>query len=203
MRSCKSTRSPRANFLLYCLALGLALSLHQAGAQEPEIDEGGYKLVLEKVPDIEPGKASLLSGSTGPEGDKFFVEHLTMFQPVTVVLIAADPERPAKLSLAKYRYDEVVWSGDTGEEGAVSHYFRTQGELKIHVTPVDDDPEAETAYGLIVWAADIPGPELPPPVVIAGESEASSGFPLWLKLLAGVVVLGGIALVFFRMGRRS
>lgn len=190
--------SPTRFPLIFLILLSL---LQPALAQEPQIDEGGYKLTLGAIPEIESGKATLMSGNTGPDGDKFYLEHLTMFQPVTVYLIAADPATPVRMNLAKYRYDEVAWDGDTGSEGTLAHSFRTQGELKIHVTPASGDGEA--AYGLIVWAADLPQPDLPPPVTVAGESSTPGGSSMRLKVAGGIVLLGIIAFVFFRLGRRS
>lgn len=190
------------------LALIVALShMPVLPAQEPKFDEGGHKLVLQKIPDIETGIASLVSGAVGAEGEKFFVEHLTMFQPAMVVLIAADVSRPLRLNLAKFRYDETAWSGETGDVGTVSHSFRTQGEVKIHVQPVNAEPGSKTHFYMIAWAAELPGPEdmdLPPPVEVIGSAGGSSGgIPGWARIGGGVIVLVIIAAVFFRMGRKS
>lgn len=174
-------------------------------AQEPKLDEGGTRLVLQKIPDIETGIASLVSGTVGPEGEKFFVENLTMFQPAMVVLIAADVARPLKLNLAKFRYDETAWSGDTGDEGAVSHWFRTQGELKIQVEPVNAEPGSETPFYMIAWAAELPGPEQgPSPVeVIESTGGTAGGVPAWVKFGGGIALVAIVAAVFFRLGRKS
>lgn len=189
--------------LLPGLLLALAFVSQSAVGQEPVVDEGGHKLVLQKMPDIETGLASLISGSTGPEGDRFYVEHLTMFQPAMVVLIAAEVTKPLKLKLSKYRYDETAWTGETGEAGTVSHRFRTQGELKIHVEPENAEPGSKTDYYLIAWAADLPEPDLPPPVTVIDPADGSGGVPTWAKVGGGVAVLAVVAAVFFRMGRKS
>ena len=186
-------------FALAALVLASASLL----AQEPQLDEGGRKLVLKKIPDIEQGVASLLTGTTGAEGDRFYVEHLTMFQPAMVVLMAADVDKPLRMKLAKFRYDEIAWTGETGDSGAVSHPFRTQGEVKIEVEPVNPEPGVTTAYSLIVWAAELPAPDLPPPAVLISDGGESAGIPTWLKIGGGVAVLAVVALVFFRMGRKS
>lgn len=185
--------------------LGLVLLTSSALAQQPQIDEGGRKLTLQKIPDIETGIASLISGSVGPEGEKFYVENLTMFQPAMVVLIAADVADPLKLDLAKFRYDDTAWSGETGDAGTVSHRFRTQGEVKIHVQPVNAEPGSKTHFYMIAWAAELPGPQdLPPPVEVIGSTGGGSGgIPGWARIAGGVVVLVIIAAVFFRMGRKS
>jgi hypothetical protein len=191
--------------LFASLIICLAISAPPVTAQEPVLDEGGRKLVLQKIPDIETGIASLISGSVGPEGEKFFIENLTMFQPAMVVLIAAEVEMPLKLDLAKFRYDETAWSGDTGEEGTVSHQFRTQGEVKIHVQPVNAEPGSKTPFYMIAWAAELPGPsDMPPPVeVVSSSGSSGGGIPGWMKIGGGILAVAVIAAVFFRLGRKS
>lgn len=203
MRRMRPTPVYRLPLLALSSLLLFATVESDLAAQEPSMDEGGIKLTLKEVPDIESGKASILTGTTGPEGDKFFVEHLTMFQPVMVVLMAADPLEPLRLNLAKYRFDETVWSEQTGSEGAVAHQFRTQGELKIHVEPVNAEPGSSTGYHLITWAADLPEPDLPPPVEVIEGSGGGGGLPGWLKIGGGALMLIVIAAVFFRLGRKS
>lgn len=198
------TRSPALAWpegLAILLALLFFCSL--AVAQEPRLDEGGHKLVLKKAPDIETGIVSLVSGTVGVEGERFFVEHLTMFQPAMVVLIAADVGQPLSLDLAKFRYDDNAWNGETGEEGFVSHQFRTQGELKIQVKAQNLPPGEETGFYLMVWAAELPEPDLPPPVQVMNTDDASGGMPGWLKIGGGIILLIVIAMVFFRLGRKS
>lgn len=202
LRPLNGFRAFRAVILALLVAVSHAPALP---AQEPKLDEGGHKLALQKIPDIETGIASLVSGAVGAEGEKFFVEHLTMFQPAMVVLIAADVSRPLSLNLAKFRYDETAWSGETGDVGAVSRRFRTQGELKIHVQPVNAEPGSKTHFYMIAWAAELPGPQdLPPPVEVIGSAGGSSGgIPGWARVGGGVILLVIIAAVFFRMGRKS
>lgn len=198
----KSVTSTTTSALAIAL-LAMALLGGAAVAQEPKLDEGGHKLVLQKAPDIETGIVALVSGTAGQEGERFFVEHLTMFQPAMVVLIAADVEQPLSLELAKFRYDENAFSAETGDEGFISHRFRTQGELKLQVKPVGLPAGEEAGFYLIVWAAELPEPNLPPPVEVMGASNNAGGMPGWLKIGGGVALLAVIALVFFRLGRKS
>lgn len=184
-----------ARLLIAVLALALLLTAGAALAQEE-----GHKLVPKGVPDIEKGKAALVRGEAGPDGDRFYVEHLSMLQPVSVVLIARDVERPLKLNLSKYRYEESDRAGETGEEGAVAFHFRTQGELKVHVAPVGQPDGAVSPYNLIVWVGDEFAPELKPPVVLASATEGGP-FP-WKWVAIGLLVLAGLGGVFW-LGRRS
>lgn len=194
------------SFIPFALAITvtiMVLTSTTVMAQEPRLDEGGHKLVLQKAPDIETGIVSLVSGTVGSGGERFFVEHLTMFQPAMVVLIAADVEQPLTLDLAKFRYDDNAWSGDTGDEGYLSHRFRTQGELKLQVSAPNLPPGEEAGFYLIVWAAELPAPDMSPPVQVIGASENGGGMPGWVKIGGGVALLAVIALVFFRLGRKS
>jgi hypothetical protein len=163
-------------------------------------DEGGHKLSPAKVPDIESGKAAIVRGEVGKDGDKFYIEYLSMLQPVSVVLMAADPARPLKLNLSKYRYDQSDRAGDTGPRGAVAFNFRTQGELKIHVTPKDDPGAEKVKYFLVAWVGDEFKPDLRPPVVIAKADDGGS--PPWGKIGIGLLVVVGAGAAFY-LGRRS
>ncbi|NKI34016.1 hypothetical protein HFP89_02400 [Wenzhouxiangella sp. XN79A] len=176
------------------------LALGMLGAVAPVLAEDpGYRLVPDRVPDIPHGKASIIRGDAGPEGDRMYIEHLSMLQPVSVVLMARELSRPLNLNLSKYRYDESDRAGDTGRDGAVAFHFRTQGELKIHVSPAR--PEAGPApYYLVAWVGDEYDPELAPPVVLAGQA-GGHGLP-WRWLLPGGAVLAVLAFTFLA-GRRS
>lgn len=151
--------------------------------------EGGYRLELREIPDIEHGTAVILQGETGTKGDRYFVEQLQITQPVTVVLMAADPARPLMLNLSKYRYDQSDRLADTGPEGAVSFNVRTQGELKIRVEPEGDDEAEAVPYYLIVWAGDDLQPaDLPAParVTTAALGGGGGGLPTWLIVAAAL-----------------
>jgi hypothetical protein len=163
-------------------------------------EEEGYKLTPKKIEDIASGKAAIVRGEVGKDGDKFYVEYLSMLQPVSVVLMAADPAKPLKLNLSKYRYDQSDRSGDTGSEGAVSFNFRTQGELKIHVTPKSDPGTDKLKYFLVAWVGDEFKPDLRPPVVLA-EPTGGGGLPWGMMGIGLLVVIGAGA--FFYLGRRS
>jgi hypothetical protein len=178
------------------LALLCLLAIPAAGWAE----ETGYRLAPKKVPDIDKGTAAIVKGEAGPDGDRFYIEYLSMLQPVSVVLMAADVARPLRLNLSKYRYEESDRAGETDDEGAVAFHFRTQGELKIHVTPADDSGGGKTPYYLIAWVGDEFVPELPPPVVLAGAGE-DGAFP-WKWLSIGLLALIGLGAVFW-LGRRS
>jgi hypothetical protein len=195
------------------LRLGLAAALATAffvpfgaapvAAQQSVLDEGALRLTLEKIPDIDRGSAVLLQGQAGANGDKFFIENLNVTQPVTVVLMAANPkQQPLTLNLSKYRFDQSDRAGSTGDTGAVAFDFRTQGELKIWVKPQHDDPTRPARYFLIAWVGDDLTPkDLPIPVVSAAGMAGGSGTPMWL-LLVGAAVAGAI-LVLAAIGLRS
>ncbi len=194
---------PSTSLLFACTLLLASGDSHGVFAQEPmpQIDEGGYKLVPAEVPDIERGKASILQGEAGAEGDRFFIQNLYMTQPVTVVLMAANPAQPLTLNLSKHRFDESDRRGDTGRDGAVAFHFRTQGELKIGVTPKNADADETARYFLIAWVGDDMQPKsLAPPVVFASGSSGGGDGPPFGWILALIAAVGGTVLV---MRKRS
>ncbi|MFV1987883.1 MAG: hypothetical protein ACC682_11430 [Gemmatimonadota bacterium] len=165
-------------------------------------EEGAQALTLATVPDIEQGKAAILQGEAGPDGDKFFVANLFVTQPVSVVLMAANPAQPLTLDLSKYLYEDFDRSGSTGSSGAVSFDFRTQGELKILVKPERAGADETAGYFLVVWAGDDVQPDLAPPVVLQAEGERGGGLPsLWL--LGLVFVAGGAVVIAINRRRKA
>lgn len=194
----------RTSVIIACaflLAAGGPLSVLAQDEPTPQLDEGGYKLVPAEVPDIESGKASILQGEAGAEGDRFFIQNLYMTQPVTVVLMAANPAQPLTLNLSKHRFDESDRRGDTGRDGSVAFHFRTQGELKIGVTPKNAGAGETARYFLVAWVGDDMQPKsLAPPVVLASVADGGDGgLPYgWILLL--IAAVGGTVLV---MRKRS
>ena len=189
--------------LLRASVLSAALGLlgFQPAHTQSIAEEGGYGLTLQEIPDIDHGKATILQGEADANGDKFFIENLFITQPVTVVLMAANPAQPLTLNLSKHRYDESDRLGETGPSGAVSFDFRTQGELKIHVKPKNPDVDETAHYFLIAWAGDDIQPDLAPPVVV--ESAAQGGGLPSLWLLALVFVAGAAAVVLINRRRTA
>lgn len=193
-------------FVRACLAATLVSTvLLPVGAGEAaaqSLDEGAVRLTLKKIPDIEHGTAAILQGMTGADGDKFFVEYLNVTQPVSVVLMAANPQQqPLTLNLSKYRFDQSDRHGDTGDSGAVAFHFRTQGELKIHVKPESAAAGERAGYFLVVWAGDDLQPSDLPMPVVAASAGMGGGMPTWLLLL--VTAAGGALLVLGGLKWRS
>jgi hypothetical protein len=173
---------------LVCLAAGVA------GAQEPK----SYRLLLKEYKEVAKGKAAFVEGRAKPGGDRFFVEHLSILQPVVVSVKALDPKAAdLKLQLSKYRFDEADQRATTSD-GVATLRVRTQGEMKIVVSGANDAP-----YYLAVWAGDELMPEMKP-VVVRRRAAVQGGGSWSLTTAAGIaggVLVGGAAV--FVLGRRK
>lgn len=200
LRRTRTVPAPAAAMLAFGL---VSLSGQQRAFAQSIVEEGSHELTLQEMPDIEHGKAVILQGEADTDGDKFFIQNLFITQPVTVVLMAANPSRPLTLNLSKYRYDQSDRSGDTGSSGAVSFDFRTQGELKIHVKPKDPEVDEAVPYFLVAWAGDDVQPDLPPPVVVesAGVGDGGGLSSIWVWVL--VIGLAAAALAFLSRRRTA
>lgn len=140
------------------------------------------------------GSAAFVEGTAGAAGDRFFVENLSIIQPVIVTLVAQNPEADVRLQLSKYRFDVADKSASTKGTGKATFKLRTQGEMKIVVTGTPG-----SKYQLVVWA----GPELkpePPAVVLKGGVSGESRGP-WMWVALGLIAAG--LLVFGVMRSRK
>lgn len=173
-----------------------------AEGAEQGTERRGIRLTLEKVSGIDHGTAVILQGETDARGDRFFIENLNITQPVSIILMAANPKwQPLTLNLSKYRYDQSDRRGETGASGALAFHFRTQGEVKIEVTPRSADDTERVRYFLIAWAGDDVVPDLPLPVVAPEDTNDAWGLARWVLLL--FIVAGGVAVLRIALGRRS
>jgi LPXTG-motif cell wall-anchored protein len=197
----------------------LAATASIAAAQAPpsQTPVGGkgrksYKLELEKYPEFERGKAVLVEGKASKEPEWFFVENLSVMQPVSVTVLTKDSSHDVKVQLGKRRWDSDFSREDsTKGKRAKLIKLRTQGELRIVVSSKDGEPRP---YQLIVWAGDEVKPQNVPKIVVAKKDfkpgmktgKAASTAPstsggssstVWAVFAIGavVLVLGGLVVM--------
>lgn len=179
----------------YVIALCAVFALSPALSAQSSSPKS-YRLQLTAHKQISPGKAALVQGTASSAGDRFFVEHLSIIQPVMVTLITQDPNDDVKLQLSKYRFDVGDKTASTKGSGRASIKLRTQGEMKIVVSGAE-----AKKYQLVVWAGDELKPE-PPTVVLKGGTSGGSSRTGWV--LGGVgVVVAILLLVAFTKRRKA
>ncbi len=132
-----------------------------------------------------------MEGTANGAGDRFFVENLSIIQPVIVTLVTANKDDDVRLQLSKYRFDVADKSASTRGTGKATFKLRTQGEMKIVVTG-----PLPKKYQLVIWAGDELKPA-PPAVVLKG---GVSGQPRvrWVWIALGVVALSLVAVTLRR-----
>jgi hypothetical protein len=135
---------------------------------------------------LSAGKATFAEGTASAAGDRFFVENLSIIQPVIVTLVTGSKDDDVRLQLSKYRFDVADKSASTRGTGRVTFKLRTQGEMKIVVTG-----PAPKKYQLVIWAGDELKPVPPPVVLQGGVSGQPRGRWVWIGL--GVVALALVA----------
>ena len=156
-------------------------------AQSPR----SYRLQLKPDAKISDGSAAFVEGTSNAKGDRFFVENLSIIQPVIVTLITETPDADVRLQLSKYRFDVADKSASTKGTGKATFKLRTQGEMKIVVSGAGSHK-----YQLVVWAGSELKPE-PPSVVLKGGVSGDSRGP-WLWVLLGLAVAGVAAYAVVR-----
>jgi len=183
----------------------VAVAPRLAGQME---DESARRLTPRAEPDLPAGKYAFVEGEAGRQPHRFYLENLSILQPITVTLIARNPGDEIRLELGKYRFDQPDRTAATGSDGVVFERLRTQGELKIGVS-AEGGPKP---YLLSVWVGDEIEAELPPVLVAAkdyGGDSGSSGFALggspvlWVIAAALLVIVGLLAKMAFGKRGRS
>lgn len=168
-------------------------------------DEHAQRLTPKEEPDLPDGKYAFAEGAAGSPGHRFYLENLSVLQPVTVTLIARNPGDEIRLALGKYRYDEPDRTATTDAEGVARERLRTQGELKIEVS----SSGAPKPYLLSVWVGKEVTPEMPPLLVPASQVEdagGGSGFDLggspvlWVIAVALIGILALLAKIVLSKG---
>ena len=170
----------RAGIVAAALALAASLALAEPTA---------YRLNLEAVNSMPGGKAAFIKGTTTPEGDRFFVEHLMINQPILVRVIA-NSAADVQVGLAKFRWDEFEQQASTKGSGVAEFEVRTQGEMRL-VVQSDGDPAP-------YYAAVLIGNEIQPemkPVLVAGSASTGGGFVLWIGIGVVVALIAGFLLL--------
>lgn len=167
-----------------CMNLGLLLGLlllPLTTLAEPK----AFRLNLEAVQDLPDAKAAFIKGTTTKAGDRYYVEHLMLNQPV-MVRVFAPHKSDVSVGLSKFRWDEFEQQVSTKGSGLAEFKVRTQGEMRL----VIQSDEPDVPYYAAVLVGDEIQPQMRP--VVTSAAEASGGFSLmWIglgALLAGVVV---------------
>jgi len=143
----------------FACVVALAVALAAAATLAAQGPPQAYKLYLKPQPGLPSGKAIVIEGDTRPDGDRFFVEDLSILQPVAVTLLTKNAEDDITLTLLKDRWDEKPSrTASTKGTGQSTLKFRTMGEVKIVVAKSGESKR----YHLIVWAGDAVEPEVPP-----------------------------------------
>jgi len=161
-----------------------------------------YRLELKPMKGIEHGKAAVVKGNAGPEPHRFFVDGVTMNQPVVVLLRPVRSGDSVGIRLTKYAWDQPLRDGVADGE-PIALKFRTEGEFQIAVST----KQADTPYRLLVWVGDEAEPDLRPVVVKASEfglpeKDDGGGTPPVLWVIAGLLAVGIVLLAVLVLRRR-
>lgn len=187
-----SNRFVTTTVVLVALATG-------AGAQTAT--PKSWRLQPKPYPTLANGKAALVEGTAKPAGDRFFVENISIIQPVAVTITAQNPDDDVRLALSKFRFDEADRTASTKGTGKATIKLRTQGEMKIVVSS-----EKPAKYQLAVWLGEELKPEPPPVVLNAKQMDEKTGPGGSRSLMvwaggAGLVLVGLLVAVAARRRR--
>ena len=81
--------------------LAFSVLLHTAAFAEPT----AYRLEPRAIPQLADGRVAILEGTADAEGGRFYIENLSIRQPVSVTLLTRSPDHDLRLILSKYQYD--------------------------------------------------------------------------------------------------
>lgn len=130
---------------ILCCATMAGVSFAAEDAKTLELaQEDGFKF----------GTIAKASDTCNASGTTYAVESLSIFQPVKVTLIGANPKSPIHLHITKPAGTDIIFDGDTNAKGVAIAKFRTQGDMRVVVT--SNDPACH--FSMLVWAGGV----LPP-----------------------------------------
>ncbi len=153
----------------------------EAGRSPPKADpetaageEKVYAIALTEAPDGR-GRFGGVEGEAGPEGDRFGIEGLGLFEPVDLLLEHRGDTGILQMEIFKYRFDDALERRQATPAEPALLGLRTQGGLRIRVRGEGDAP---VPYRLVVRV----GPEeadriVTPFVAEGGEADTPRSPP--------------------------
>ena len=134
------------------LVVPVLAALHSTVLAESKPD--APVISLDKAEGINFGTIGKASDSCNTMGPTYAVGGLSIFQPVKVTLVVANPKQAVHLHITKPAGTDIIFDGDTNDKGVVIARFRTQGDMRIVITSEDN----ACHFSILVWAGGI----LPP-----------------------------------------
>lgn len=141
----------RAQITLLSFAFALSATtaaVAQADAPEP------YVLKLEARPDFKSGKVATVKGFADDKGPLMTIDSLSIFQPVSVTVIADDKADDLHVKIGKAGLKDMIFDGTTKGTGVLTAKFRSEDEAQLLVTSAT----GRKRFNLIVWVGPIMKP---------------------------------------------
>lgn len=135
------------------LVFGLAPSFIGAAAADDAPDP--YVLKLEARPDFKSGKVATLKAFADEKGPLMVLDSLSIFQPVSVTVIADDAADDLHVKIGKAGLKDMIFEGTTKGTGVVTAKFRSEDAAQLLVT----SPAGRKRFNLIVWVGPIMKPQ--------------------------------------------
>lgn len=173
--------------------LAVLLAVGIRAAAKPGDPPTVYKVVPKAVTAIKNGKVICYEGVADSAGQHFFLETMSIVQPIAVTLVAMKPGGDVSLQLLKDRWDTPHRTGSTKSTGRTMFQVRTQGEMKILVTAPTPTP-----FALSVWVGDDIKPPMRTPFVSMDayrKRHPEAGGFAWSRYqpwaIGGLLLVGG------------
>lgn len=128
-------------------------------------EEKVYAIALTEAPDGR-GRFGGVEGEAEPEGDRFGIEGLGLFEPVDLLLEHRGETGVLQMEIFKYRFDDALERRQATPAEPALLGLRTQGGLRIRVRAEGDAP---VPYRLVVRVGPEEADRIVSPFVAEGE----------------------------------
>lgn len=120
----------------------------QADAPEP------YVLKPEARADFKSGKVATVKAFADDKGPLMTLDSLSIFQPVSVTVIADDKADDLHVKIGKAGLKDMIFDGTTKGKGVITAKFRSEDEAQLLITSASGRKQ----FNLIVWVGPIMKP---------------------------------------------
>ncbi|RYY69624.1 MAG: hypothetical protein EOO13_08960 [Chitinophagaceae bacterium] len=139
------------------IVLMIATAVVRVSAQPYTLDKKVQPVLLNLIPYVAEdsaynGKINITDVKQVVDTSYYYVNGLSIYQPVIFKIVSRDKKSRIKIQLAKDNWKKPDHTGSLAADGSWQKVFRTEGSFGIQVI----NPDKNASYKLMVWVGNEP-----------------------------------------------